>query len=81
MTQFGENNTMATRVNAIDEKIATLQSIMNVISLVKHADGPGAGPERSIDLRPLLTIAQDNSAESWHLTPSHLASVVAERRR
>jgi hypothetical protein len=54
---------------------------MNVISLVKHADGPGAGPERSIDLRPLLTIAQDNSAESWHLTPSHLASVVAERRR
>jgi len=81
MTQFGENNTMATRLNAIDEKIAALQSIMNVISLVNHADRPGVSPDRPIDLRPLLTMAQENSAESWHLTPTYLASVVAERRR
>ncbi len=59
---------MATRVNAREEKMATLQSVMNVIATLDHDHPPRAFQGRPIDFRGLLQAQAPELDEEWSET-------------
>ena len=50
---------MATRLTTRDEKLATLKSVMNVITLLDHDSPPRSFAYHTIDLRRYLEEATD----------------------
>lgn len=57
---------MATRLNAHEERLATLRSVMNVIAILDHSTPERARPNRGFDLRPLVPVHESEAAEeSW----------------
>lgn len=57
---------MATRTNAHEERLATLRSVMNVISILDQQSPRRVSANRGIDLRPLLpALGFAESDESW----------------
>lgn len=57
---------MASRLNAQEERLATLRSVMNVIAILDHSAPERARPNHGFDLRPLLPPLQSEGVdESW----------------
>jgi len=64
---------MATRINAKDEKLATLRSIMNVIAVLDQDHPPRAVQDRAIDIRGLIDSGTQGTDEPWPLEWLHLS--------
>ena len=60
---------MATRLNAREEKIATLRSIMNVISILDQEHPRQSGRPLEVDLRALLLAPAFAADEIWGREP------------
>ena len=57
---------MATRTNAHEERLATLQSVMNVISILDQSASRRAAQNNGFDLRALIpTTWATETDESW----------------
>lgn len=59
---------MSNRTNAQEEKIATLQSVMNVIAILNQSKANSRFGGREFDLRPLLPVVdpQTFDDEGWN---------------
>lgn len=61
---------MATRLNAQEERLATLRSAMNVIAILDQSTPERARPNHGFDLRPLLPVVEfEDADESWERFP------------
>jgi hypothetical protein len=57
---------MATRTNAQEERLATLRSVMNVISILDQTSPRRAEQRHGFDLRPLLPqLSETDGDQSW----------------
>jgi hypothetical protein len=56
---------MATRLNARDEKVAALCSIMNVLSILDQEHPRPSGRPLEVDLRTLLPVLALVDEETW----------------
>ena len=56
---------MATRINAREEKLATMMSVMNVIAALDHDHPPHAFQARPIDFRGLLHAQTAEPDDEW----------------
>jgi len=56
---------MATRVNAHEERLATLHSIMNVIAILNVGSPRRSASDRWIDLRTLMPEVDSDTDEPW----------------
>jgi hypothetical protein len=62
---IGQGRNMATRVNAREEKLATMMSVMNVIATLDHDHPPHAFHVRPIDFRGLLHAQTAEPDDEW----------------
>jgi hypothetical protein len=63
--QIGQGRTMATRVNAREEKLATMMSVMNVIAALDFDHPPRPFQTRPIDFRGFLHAQAAESDDDW----------------
>jgi hypothetical protein len=56
---------MATRTNAQEERLATLQSVMNVIAILDQSTPRRAAPNNGFDLRSLLPSVTEPDADDY----------------
>lgn len=76
---------MATRMNAQEERLATLRSVMNVIALLDQSSPQRARPHQGFDLRPLAPLREtgehDDSWDAFLCPPSRIAERSRDRER
>jgi hypothetical protein len=56
---------MATRINAREEKLATMRSVMNVIAALDHDKPPRPYQRRPIDFRGFLHAQAGDLDDEW----------------